>query len=48
MKSGRRLKARIRARTGKVTSTQVLTDTGNTGAEAEAYYGDIVVGAALR
>ena len=28
---------------GKVTSIQVLTDTDNTGADAQAYYGDIAV-----
>jgi hypothetical protein len=28
---------------GKVTSIQVLTDTDNTGADAQAYYGDITV-----
>ncbi len=31
---------------GTVTSIQVLTDTDNTGADAEAFYGDIVVGPA--
>jgi hypothetical protein len=31
---------------GKVTSIQLMTDTDNTGADAQAYYGDITVGAA--
>jgi hypothetical protein len=31
---------------GKVTSIQVMTDTDNTGADAQALYGDITVGAA--
>ncbi|HEX9278138.1 MAG TPA: DUF3047 domain-containing protein [Casimicrobiaceae bacterium] len=31
---------------GKVTSIQVMTDTDNTGADAQAYYGDITVGPA--
>ena len=31
---------------GKVISIQVMTDTDNTGADAQAYYGDISVGAA--
>jgi len=31
---------------GKVVSIQVMTDTDNTGADAQAYYGDISVGAA--
>jgi hypothetical protein len=30
---------------GKVTSIQVMTDTDNTGADAQAYYGDITVSA---
>ena len=33
---------------GKVTSIEVLTDTDNTGADAQAYYGDITVGPASR
>ena len=33
---------------GKVTSIQVFTDTDNTGADAEAYYGDISVGPVAR
>jgi hypothetical protein len=33
---------------GKVTSIEVLTDTDNTGADAQAYYGDITVGPAPR
>jgi len=33
---------------GNVTSIQVLTDTDNTGADAEAYYGDITIGPAPR
>jgi hypothetical protein len=31
---------------GKVTSIQLMTDTDNTGADVQAYYGDITVGAA--
>jgi hypothetical protein len=31
---------------GKVISIQVMTDTDNTGADAQAYYGDISIGAA--
>jgi hypothetical protein len=31
---------------GKVTSIQLMTDTDNTGGDAQAYYGDITVGAA--
>jgi hypothetical protein len=31
---------------GKVTSIQLMTDTDNTGADAQAYYGDITIGAA--
>jgi hypothetical protein len=31
---------------GKVTSIQLMTDSDNTGADAQAYYGDITVGAA--
>jgi hypothetical protein len=31
---------------GKVTSIQLMTDTDNTGADAQAYYGDVTVGAA--
>lgn len=31
---------------GKVTSIQVMSDTDNTGADAQAYYGDITVGPA--
>jgi hypothetical protein len=33
---------------GRVTSIQVLTDTDNTGADAQAYYGDITIGPASR
>ena len=32
---------------GKVTSIEIVTDTDNTGGDAEAFYGDITVGAAL-
>jgi hypothetical protein len=31
---------------GKVLSIEIMTDTDNTGADAQAYYGDITVGAA--